>query len=272
MNNRPWLLLILLTFLILTFIILFRKENDQPLAELPKEEEIRVEFHGVEEDSSPPAEEVWVETSLQKAQEMIFTYPRDYSALTGEFDEPDSYERYLVEEKRKKEARKQEIATQPDLKPLIFQLLERESRSSYPDGLKGIAEAILWRSDITAEDIKPIEERIQKLVEVPISESSDSENGYLIYMVRTLAKSSDPEAELLAGKVIERELRRRDLPNTVTIAYAVDALTTIGTERSLPAIEKAEKAMLAQRMDDGLPDWGLGVVKKARASILARKK
>jgi hypothetical protein len=273
-GKTRWLVV---SFMLLSGLILFlfRKENDQPVADLPKEEEIRVEFHGVGEDSPPPPPvegEIWWESPLYKAQELIFTYPRDYSALTGEFDEPGSYERYLAEEKRKDEARKQEIMTRPGLKPLIFQLLERESRSSYPDGLKGIAEAILWRSDITAEDIKPIEERIKELVKVTPSESSLSDNNYIIYMVRTLAKSSDPEAEILVGKVIEREVESRWKPNMLTLYNAVDALTMIGSERSLPAIEKADKAILAQQTENNPLEWRLGRIKKARESILARKK
>jgi len=132
--------------------------------------------------------------------------------------------------------RMSEIKSSADFKPYLFFLLDRYYAKDKSPDVAQVLSAVGMRDDLTEAEMTPIKNEIRTIIKSPHDSHNALSNFYLIGAAQVLGVKKSQENEDLALAILNRA---RDPSYLGLIVMPAEALSRIGTPRSIPSIESA---------------------------------
>jgi hypothetical protein len=132
--------------------------------------------------------------------------------------------------------RMREIKSSADLKPYLFFLLDQYYAKDKSPDVAQVLSAVGLRDDLTEAEMTPIKNEIRAIIKSPHDSYNALNNFYLIGAAQVLGAKKSQENEDLALAILNRA---RDPSYPGLIVMPAEALSRIGTPRSIPSIESA---------------------------------
>lgn len=129
-----------------------------------------------------------------------------------------------------------EIKSSADFKPYLFFLLDRYYAKDKSPDVAQVLSAVGMRDDLTEAETDPIKNEIRSIIKNPHDTYNALSNFYLIGAAQVLGTQKSQENEDLALAILNRA---RDPSYPGLIVMPAEALSRIGTARSIPPIESA---------------------------------